>query len=132
MNVTNVSVPSTNTKRATIQDVTPDNHIVLPQASLRDLEIPQTKVQDIVSPGFGTTAIAAARKLSVDLGILEVGLRVTPTVHINVESMAITDVELYAMANDLNLQNISLPVSVRGIKVDNIDLREVNVNQISI
>lgn len=132
MNVTNVNVPSSTSKRATVQEVSPENHIVLPQASLRDLEIPQTKVQDIVSPGFGTTAIAAARKLSVDLGILAITLRVTPTVHLNVESMAITDVELYAMANDLNLQNISLPVSVRGIKVDNIDLREINVNQISI
>lgn len=132
MNVTNVGIPSSNSKRATIQDVTPENHIVLPQASLRELEIPQTKVQDIFSPGFGTTAVASERKLSVDLGILALTLKVIPTVHLNVESMAITDVELYAMANDLNLQNISLPVSVRGIKIDNIDLKEINVNQISV
>lgn len=131
VSVTNVSLPGSVSKKATIQMVSPENNIVLPRASLSHLEIPKTKVQDIASPSFETSAVASERRLSADFGILTVTLKVTPTVHLNVESMAITDVELYAMANELILQNISLPVSVRGIKIDNVDLKEINVNQIS-
>lgn len=132
MNVAGVNVPSATSKRASIQEVAPENHIVLPQASLQELEIPATRVDDIVSPSFGTTAVVSEKKLTADFGILSVTLKVTPTVHLNVASMAITDVELYAMANDLSLQNISLPVSMRGIKIDNVDLAEININQISL
>lgn len=130
--VTGINIPNTNTKKATIQDVSPENHILLPQASLRELEIPETRVQDIASPAFGTTVVASDRKLTADFGILAVTIKVTPTVHLNVGSMTISDVDLYAMANEVNLENISLPVSVRGIKIDNIDLKEINVNQITL
>lgn len=132
VNITALGVPNANTKRASIQEVAPENHVVLPQASLQSLEIPKTQVPDIVSPAFGATAVASERKLKADLGILSLTLGVTPTVHMNVDAMAITDVELYAMANEVNLQNISLPVSMRGIKIDNIDLTEININQISV
>jgi len=131
MTTTGINVPSTETAKATIQTVTPKENIILPSAALKNLSIPATKVSDIKSKAFETSATASSHSISADLGILDVTLRVVPTVHLDVDSMTLQDVDLAMTAEKLDLKNISIPVSLQGITVSSIGLEKVNIDKVS-
>jgi len=132
MTTTGISVPATETAKATVQSVTPKENIVLPSATLKNLSIPATRVSNIESSSFETTAAASSRSISADLGILDVTLRVVPTVHLDVGSMTLQDVDLAMTAKNLDLKNISIPVSLQGITVSSIGLENVTIDKVSV
>ena len=132
MTTTGINVPATETAKATIQTVTPKENIILPSVSLQNLSIPSTKVSDIQSGAFDTTATASSHSITANLGILKITLRVVPTVFLNVGSMTLQDVDLAMAAKKLNMKDISVPMSLQGITINSIGLEKINIDKVSL
>lgn len=132
MTLNNIQIPGTETVKATIQVVTPANNIVLPGAKLQNINIPSVSIPDIQSGSISTSAIASSRTITADIGILEVTLKVTPTIHLDIASMVIHDAELSALIKTMDIQNISVPVSINGVTVNEIGFSQLKVNQVTV
>jgi hypothetical protein len=128
----NITIPKTATNSVTLEEFKPNADIVLPGAEATNLNIPSAKVGNISTGGFALSAIASRRCLGADLGILAVRICVTPVVHMSVGSMLINDAELSATAAKLNINNIRVPVTVRGIAMSNLELEKIKINKITL
>jgi hypothetical protein len=131
VSLTNLSVPKTATEAVSIEEFTPNAAVVLPGVELANLQIPSAQVDNISTGGFNFVAQASARSIGADLGVLAIKLIVTPVVHMDVGTMAIHDVVLAATANKLKVQDIRLPITIRGINLKNLVLQTVDIGEIS-
>jgi hypothetical protein len=127
----NLSVPKTATEAVSIEEFTPNAAVVLPGVEMTNLQIPSAQVDDISTGGFNFVAQASARSIGADLGVLAIKLVVNPVVHMDVGTMAIHDVVLEATANKLKVQDIQLPITIRGINLKNLVLQTVDIGEIS-
>lgn len=132
MAVSNITVPATHTEQASIEEFALNNAVSIPAVEITNLRIPAARIANITTGGFAVPAQASSRCLEVDLGILEIKLCVTPTVHMNVESMHIQDAQLSATIGKMKLENMRVPVSARGITMDDLALEGVRVNNVTI
>ncbi len=132
VSVKNVEVPQTTTAQVKIDEFQPANHIVLPGAEVQNLQLPSAQAGSITAGGFNLTAIASRRCLVVDLGVLEIELCVEPVTHLSVGSMLVQDVALSATASRLNIENIALPINVRNIALDDMNLHNIRINEITL
>ncbi len=129
--VANVMLPTVDGGQLAVARATPDEHVVLPSLELENISVPQTSIRDISSGSFNTEAIASAKSIGVDLGVLEITLSVTPTVHLNVGAMSLSDTKLSAMVKKASLNNISVPVDIQSIKAAGVDLGNVEIEKIT-
>ncbi len=132
VSVKNVTVPKTATQAVSIEEFDPNAAVVLPGAEVSDLQIPAAKVDDITTGGFNFIAQASSRSIGIDLGILAIRLFVTPKVHMDVGSMAIHDVNLSATASKLKVQDIEVPIRIRGIQLKDLMLQTVKIDEIAL
>lgn len=130
--IQDVEIPRTSTEKLTVREFSPNQKLTLPGAEVRDLRVPSAKVGNINTDGFDLSAIASRRCLGVDLGILELRICVEPVIHMDIGSMVIQDAEISAMASKLEVKNITVPVTVRGIQMSRLNLNSIKINKISL
>ena len=130
--IQDVEIPAASTEKITLQEFSPNEKLTLPGAEVSNLKLPSTKVDNISTGGFDLSAIASRRCLGVDLGILELSICVEPVIHMSIGSMVIQDAEISAMASKLEVKNITVPVTVRGIQMSRLNLNSIKINKISI
>ena len=58
-------------------------------------------------------------------------IAVTPTVHLNVGSMTLSDAKLGATLGKVSLNDISLPVALEGISGGELGLNSISVNKLT-
>jgi hypothetical protein len=131
VSIKNLSVPKTATEEVSIEEFSPNAAVVLPGIELTNVQVPSAQVDNISTGGFNFVAQASGRSIGADLGILAIKLIVTPVVHLDVGTMAIHDVVLAATANKLKVQDIRLPITIRGINLKNMILQNVDIGEIS-
>jgi len=129
--IKNLSVPKTATEAVSIEEFTPNAAVVLPGVELANVQIPSARVDNVNTGGFNFMAQASSRSIGADLGILAIKLIVTPIVHMDVGTMTIQDVVLAATASKLQVQDIQLPVTIRGINLKNMVLQTVDIGEIA-
>jgi len=129
--IKNLSVPKTATEAVSIEEFTPNAAVVLPGVELANVQIPSARLDNVSTGGFNFMAQASSRSIGADLGILAIKLIVTPIVHMDVGTMTIQDVVLAATANKLQVQDIQLPVTIRGINLKNMVLQTVDIGEIA-
>lgn len=129
--IKNLSVPKTATEAVSIEEFTPNAAVVLPGVELANVQIPSARVDNVSTGGFNFMAQASSRSIGADLGILAIKLIVTPIVHMDVGTMTIQDVVLAATASKLQVQDIQLPVTIRGINLKNMVLQTVDIGEIA-
>lgn len=131
VSVSTLTVPGINSQTVTVAEAAPEQALKLPGASLNNLQIPQTSIPQIRSGHISTDATASPHSLGVDLGILKITLQVTPTVHLNVGTLTISDAQLSAELGSVELQDIQLPVAIQGITAKAFEANGLSVNQIT-
>jgi|GEM_PF-540013 len=129
--ISSLSVPGATTQAIKLASAAPALDVVLPGATVHNLTIPQTSIPTITSGAFDTDATASAKSLTVNLGILKLTLKVTPTVHLDVGAMAISDAQLSASIGAVSVTDIHLPVSVQGLTASSLDAHGITVNKIT-
>jgi hypothetical protein len=131
LSLSSLSVPGANGEALRVNRAAPTEQLVLPGASLENISIPSVKMPAATSQAFNVDATASDKSLGVDLGILKVSIAVTPTVHLNVGSMTLSDAKLGATLGKVSLNDISLPVAMEGISGGELGLNSISVNKLT-
>jgi hypothetical protein len=128
--LSSLNVPAANAQSLAVVSAAPEKNILLPGASLDNLTIPTTSIPQILSGNIQTAATSSAQSIGVNLGFLDISIAVTPTVHLNIEDMTLSDVELSATIGQVKVNDIDLAVAVQGIKATGMNLNGVNVSSV--
>jgi hypothetical protein len=133
VSVGNVQVPRTLVEKVSIQDFRPNGDIVVPSVRLAPLQLPSANAGDIrTGAAIAFDGIASKQGLAANLGIFGVTIWVTPTAHINIGSMDLQGVSIEGSVNQATIQNVSVPVDIRGINLKMIDIGQIDVNSITL
>lgn len=132
--VNGVSVPAASSASATVEQVTTTAGIIVPEITVRELAIPSTQVPNVEAPPFGVTAQTAQVYSTgrLNLGVLEIELQAQPALHLNIGRLVIQDIQLAAMARELNVRDIIIPLRLQGLTVSDIDLSRITINSVRI
>lgn len=126
-----VQVPKTTTKEATIDRFRPNSDITLPGAQISQIQIPSAVAGTIQSGPIDVDGVATRRGVGVNFGIFGVTFWVQPVAHINIDSLTLQDVSLSAAINQAKIENVTIPVDIRGIKLKDIEINQVEINNIT-
>ncbi len=126
-----MELPEASCAEARIERVRTAEPAVLPSVSVDGVALPSVKVPDIASGALDVRAIAASRAIGVDLGALQLTLRVVPSVRMQVAGMVMHDAEVGATVGKLTLSGVRIPVSVQGIGLARLDLQSVSMSDLS-
>lgn len=127
MTISEIDIPKTSTRLATVDRFVPNSQVLLPEASVSAVQIPSTTIGNIQSGNILMDAVADKRGLSVNFGIFGITLWVQPVAHMSIQSMVLQNVALSATMGQGVIKNVRVPLDVRGIKVNGIELNQVQV-----
>ncbi|EKF74598.1 hypothetical protein A11A3_08225 [Alcanivorax hongdengensis A-11-3] len=131
LTLSSVTVPSADGEAMRVNRAAPTGTLNLPGASLENVAIPAINMPAATSGSFSADATASDKSLGIDIGLLKVSIRVTPTVHLDVGSMTLSDAQLAADLGKVSLDDISLPVSLEGISGGELGLNSISVNKLT-
>jgi len=131
LTLSSVTVPAADGEALRVNRAAPTRQLTMPGASLENVTIPAVNMPSATSGAFNADATASDKSLGIDIGILKVSIRVTPTVHLNVGSMTLSDAQLAADLGKVSLNDISLPVSLEGITGGELGLNSISVNKLT-
>lgn len=131
LTLSSVTVPSADGEAMRVNRAAPTGKLNLPGASLENVAIPAVNMPAATSGSFSADATASDKSLGIDIGLLKVSIRVTPTVHLDVGSMTLSDAQLAADLGKVSLDDISLPVSLEGISGGELGLNSISVNKLT-
>jgi hypothetical protein len=132
LNLSGLGVPSVASEQASIDEFKPNQTVVLPGASLDAVAIPSTSIPDVQSGAFGLDAQASSRGLKVDFGIFGFTFWVTPIVHMHVGAMTLHDLGLSANVGSIAVQNVHVPLDVKGITLKTLKLDNLTVTDVTL
>jgi len=133
VSVASVQVPQTTVAKVTVQDFHPNANIVLPSLQMTGIDLPAAKAADIQTTGaININADFAKRGVSLSLGVLGGTISVTPVAQIGIASLLLQGVTVSASVPTATIQNVSVPVDVRGINVSSITVGQIDVTNITL
>lgn len=132
LGLSGLGVPDVESEQASIDGFKPTQTVVLPGASLGSVNIPSTSIPDVKSGAFDIDAQASSRGLEVPLGIFGFTFWVTPVVHMQIGSMTLHDLGLSANVGSIQVQNVRVPLDVKGITLKNLKLHNLTVTDVSL
>jgi hypothetical protein len=133
VSIAGLQVPETTVATVSIQDFHPNANIVLPNASLGPVQIPSASAADVQSTApVSLSGTASPEGLGLSLGILGGTLNVTPTAYISIGTLQLQGVSLSGAVTQALLQNIGVPVDLRGINLSAIDIGEISAVNIAL
>jgi hypothetical protein len=131
-----VAVPATFTERLSIGTFTPDQPLRLPSTTVTNVQLPTVAAPRVSSSApIGIPDIRPQdleQTAGIDLIILSVTLFVRPIVDIEIAALTINDIEAASSIQRIGLEDISSPVTISGLSLGDITLRQVTINQISV
>lgn len=132
LGLSHVTVPGVTTREAAVDRLRPTQPLTVPSIHLANLSIPSTSIPNVTGGAFAFDAQASSRGVEVSFGIFGFGFFIQPVAHMQVGSLTLTDVSLSADVDSIALQGIHVPVEVRGVHIDGIQLNEVAVEEIKL
>jgi len=132
ISIASVLVPETTAANVTFQELHPNAKIVLANAVLGSVQIPSATAADVQgTTPVSLSATASQEGLGLSLGILGGTLNVTPTAYVSIGALQLQGVSLSGSVTQAILQNIGVPVDLRGISLSNIDIGQISVANIT-
>jgi len=129
-----VGLPATTSRALRVGHFTPNAPLHLPAAEVTGIEIPAAQIPNVVSQGAVDIedAQATRRGVSLSLGLFGFTFWVQPVFDIHIGQLTLTDVSASASIDRLRLEDVSAPVTIRGVTMGDLQLEQLTVNQISI
>jgi hypothetical protein len=132
--IDSVGFPAAASRRLRLGELTPDGPLRLPAAEVTGIEIPSAQIPNVVSEGAVDIedAVATRRGVSLSLGLFGFTFWVQPMFDIHIGQLTLTNVTAAASIDRLRLEDVSAPVTIRGVMLGDLQLEQLTVNQISI
>jgi hypothetical protein len=97
------------------------------------VQIPSASAADVQSTApVSLSGTASPEGLGLSLGILGGTLNVTPTAYISIGTLQLQGVSLSGAVTQALLQNIGVPVALRGINLSAIDIGQISAVNIAL
>ncbi|MDS9469798.1 hypothetical protein RGQ15_19755 [Paracoccus sp. MBLB3053] len=131
-----LAVPATFTEALSIERFAPDQPLRLPGTVVTGVQLPDVDVPAISSsapihiPNITPTNLQ--QSIGFDLIILSVRLFVRPVIDIRMSSLTISDIDANSSIGRIAIENIRAPVTLHNLRLGELELREVTINEISI
>jgi hypothetical protein len=133
VSIGNVALPDAAAASISIQDFHPNANILLPSASVGPLQIPSVTTADVqTTASIGFNGNATQQGLGLNLGVLGGTLDVTPTAYVSIGSLQLQGVALSGSVTKAILDNIGVPVDIRGINMNTIDIGQITAGNITL
>ena len=133
--LSHVGLPDGTIANAKIGELAPNGELSIPSVEVRNVQIPSVEVPTVESTSPINVENATSDvvpSIPIDLGILVLTIRVTPTMDLNIERLELADMQAASSIDKITLQNIASPVLVKDVTVGGINLDQVTVNQVSL
>lgn len=131
MTLSEVDIPKTSTSQATVDQFVPNSQLLLPTASVNNLQAPSTAAGNIQSGNILMDAVTDKRGIPLNFGIFGLTIWVQPVAHMNIQAMVLQNVGLSATVGQGIIKNVRVPLDVQGVKINGIDLGGVQVAGVS-
>jgi len=133
VSIANVEVPDAAAASLSIQDFHPNGNVLLPNASIGPLQIPSVTTADVqTTSSIGFNGAATQQGLGLNLGVLGGTFDVTPTAYVSIGSLQLQGVSLSGAVTKAILDNIGVPVDIRGISMNTIDISQITAANITL
>ncbi|MDX1981717.1 MAG: hypothetical protein SFV51_15720, partial [Bryobacteraceae bacterium] len=131
LSLSTLDVPQTYTSQAFVGRFLPNHPLLLPEVQMGGIQVPTVAAGDIQSGPIDLDALPPAQGLIVDLGALGFGFQVQPILHMAIDALLMQDVELAASVQQASVQNVLVPMDIRGVRLGKVRLNEVHVADIT-
>lgn len=126
-------IPEAAAAAVSLQDFHPSGNLVLPNASLGPLEIPSVTTGDVqTTAAIGFNGSAGQQGLGLSLSVFGGTIAVTPTAYVSIGALALQGVSLSGSVAKAILDNIGVPIDIRGINLTNIDIGQFSASNITL
>lgn len=121
-----VSLPTGNINSITIGELK-GNALPLAQLVIAGINLPNTAIANIASEAISATAIGDTEELDADLGVLSIGLQVTPSVTMNVGQLTLSDMTAGGTIGSAEINGMKIPYDIRNLTLTNVDLNTIQI-----
>ena len=129
--IASIQVPEATAAQVSIQEFHPNASILLPKATLGPVQIPSASAADVQTTApVSFTGSASQQALTLSLGVLGGSLNVTPTAFVSIGTLQLHGVALTGSVTQAILQNIGVPIDIRGFSMNSVDIAGITVNNI--
>jgi hypothetical protein len=131
--IAGVEAPEASAAAISLQEFHPSGSVVLPSASLGPLAIPSVSTADVQTTApISFNGEAGQQGLGLSLGVFGGTVHVTPTAYVSINTLELQGVSLSGSVTKAILDNIGIPVDVRGIQLSAIDIGQINASGITL
>lgn len=121
-----VGVPSANVESLSIGRVHGEA-FPLPNVTLSNVALPAASVADIVSQSVDAVATPLGKAFHLDLGCLDLTLKVKPRAEAQIDRLTIAGVSLGASVGSIELQNVVAPYELLNLTLSQIGIDTIQV-----
>lgn len=134
LTLSEIGFPAASSRRLSLGDFMPNRALTLPAAEVRGIEVPAAQIPTVRSQGSVeiNDAQATRRGVRLSLGIFGFTFWVQPVFDIHIGALTLNDVTASAAIGRLRLEDLSAPVTIRGLMMGELQLEQLTVNQIAI
>jgi hypothetical protein len=133
VSIASLQAPEGTAASFTIQEFHPNANVTLPSATLSSVQVPSATAADVEATAtVSFNGTASPQVLPLSLGVLGGSINVTPTAFISIGTLQLTGVALSGSVAQAILSNIGVPVDVKQINLNAIDISQFNVTGISL
>jgi hypothetical protein len=126
-----ISLPTGNIGSITVGEVKGDA-LPLSQLVIAGLNLPKTAIANIVSGAMNATATGDTEELDADLGVLTVGLQVTPSVTMSIGQLTLSGLTAGGTIGSAALSGITIPYDIRDLTLTNVNLDTIQVPAVGV
>lgn len=131
-----LAVPATFTEQLSIGTFAPDHPLQLPATVVSNVNLPDVDVGRVSSTAPisipNITPVNLEQSAGFDLIILSIRVFLRPVIDIQMSALTINDIEAASSIQRIALENISAPVTIRNLRLGELELSEVTINEITV
>src|SRR6266851_1174422 len=131
LNVGGFGAPAATIDAVTIAKVNGDT-TPFGQMSLSNLGLPASQIPDIVAQGVDSTATPKPKAFHLDMGCLDLVLKVNPTAQAHIDQFIIRDVKASGSIGKIELHNVVAPYELLNLTLSQIGIETISVPAVAI
>jgi hypothetical protein len=131
LSVGGLAVPAANLDSVTIGRVHGDT-FPLGQMTMSNLALPSAAIADITGQGVDTTATPRPKAFHLDLGCLDLTLKVNPQAQAHIDQLVIRNVSASTSIGNIELHNVVAPYELLNLTLSQIGIDTITVPNVAI
>ncbi len=131
LNVGGFGAPAATVDSATIARVNGDT-TPFGQMSLSNLGLPASQIPDIVAQGVDSTATPKPKAFHLDMGCLDLVLKVNPTAQAHMDEFIIRNVKASGSIGKIELHNVVAPYELLNVTLSQLGIETISVPAVAI